>query len=640
MTMKKFTKNYLFLILLLSPFCQASFAQFKIIPLIIIEKDKSFSSKSMALSLPFFDDFSTSINRQDQSKWQKGGGVFINNTYTNNHPTLNIATFDGLKANGTPYDFVNSLAEGSTDTLTSLPIDLAGKTITDSLYLSFFYRGQGLGDKPEFKDSLTLQFLTNGNIWRTVWIDSARIISDKYKQVIIPIRANFYLHSDFQFRFQSYGRQSGQFDVWHLDYVYLDEIKNTLKKGEITRNISDKNPLTKEVTAIYTRDFAARNPITSILKNYSSMPMWQFLAKPEKELTDSVKGDINNLFIVDLLLRFPNYTVKNLLNNVIIQRKDSIATFAPVRSFGALKVKNALNINALKSDTTKAFLKIMFDVKSGDNNPFTINDTISRFIDLNNYYAYDDGTAEQAAEIKEGFGRVAVQFIVNKPDAVSAIRINLQPTVKNISNQRLTFQILANNKGKIGRILKTISDTINVIKYSNSPNAFIEYKIDPVTVIDTFYVGFIQFTDDKPLTIGLDLNTPQFANKHYYNINNEWIQVPNANAPQVSTTFVPIKGSLMIRPVMLGRAIPTKPLANEEEIQDNNLVISPNPSTGIFKWNDVSLKRAEVYDMNGRNIFQERTDNQEINLQNLCTGIYILRLSNEKNTFVRKIIKE
>ena len=96
----------------------------------------------------------------------------------------------------------------------------------------------------------------------------------------------------------------------------------------------------------------------------------------------------------------------------------------------------------------------------------------------------------------------------------------------------------------------------------------------------------------------------------------------------------------MIRPVMLGRAIPTKPLANEEEIQDNNLVISPNPSTGIFKWNDVSLKRAEVYDMNGRNIFQERTDNQEINLQNLCTGIYILRLSNEKNTFVRKIIKE
>ena len=646
--MKRFTKNYLFSTLLLSLFCQVSLAQFKIVPLKNTENIKPSSAKIMALGLPFFDDFSTSVNRPDQLKWQKNGGVFINNTYTNNHPTLNVATFDGLNAGGTPYDFTNSLSEGPIDTLTSQPIDLstnpakggAAYTVADSLYLSFFYRGQGLGDKPDLRDSLRLQFLTNGNIWRTVWVDSAQTVSNQFKQVIIPLRANIYLHSGFQFRFQSYGRQSGQFDVWHLDYVYLDEIKNVLKSGEITRNISIKNPLTKEVTAIFTRDFAARNPITSILKNYSSMPMRQFLAKPESELADSVKADINNLFSVDLLLRFPSYTAKNLQNNLIIQRKDSIATFAPVRSFGTLKVKNSLNINALKSDTTKALLKLAFDVKSGDNSPFTINDTISRTVELSNYYAYDDGTAEQAAEIKKGFGRVAVQYIVNKPDAVSAIRINLQPTVKNISKQRLTFQILANDKGKIGRILKTVSDTLNVIKYSTTSNAFVEYKIDPVTVTDTFYVGFIQFTDDEPLAIGLDLNTPQFANKHYYNISNEWVQVPKADAPQISSTFVPIKGSLMIRPVMLGRTVATKPLANEEEIQDRNLIISPNPSTGIFRWNDESLKNVEVYDMVGRNIMQERTDNQEINLQNLRTGIYFLRLSNEKNTFVRKIVKE
>ncbi len=638
--MKKFTKNYLLSILLLSLFCRVSFAQFQVVPLKNIENNKPSSAKIMALGLPFFDDFSTSINRPNQAKWQKDGGVFISNSYTDNQPTLNVATFDGLRSNGLPYDFNNSLSEGSTDTLTSLPIDLNGKTIADSLYLSFFYRGQGLGDKPDLRDSLKLQFLTNGNIWKTVWIDSAQTVLNQFKQVNIPIRANIYLHSDFQFRFQSYGRQSGQFDVWHLDYVYIDEIKNVLKSGEITRNISTKNPTTKEVTAIYTRDFAARNPITSILKNYSSMPMWQFLAKPEKELADSVKADINNLFIVDLLLRFPNYTVKNLLNNVIIQRKDSIATFAPVRSFGTIKVKNSLNVNALKSDTTKALLKLTFDVKSGDNNPFTVNDTISKNVEMSNYYAYDDGTAEQAAYLKKGFGRFAVQFINNKPDAVTAIRVNIQPTVTNLTGKRLTFQILANDKGKIGRILKTISDTINVIKYPNTPNAFVEYKIDPVAVPDTFYVGFIQFTDDEPLAIGLDLSTPQFANKNYYNISNEWVQVPKADVTQVNSTFIPIKGSLMIRPVMLGRTIPAKPLANEEEIQDKNLVISPNPSTGIFKWNDNSLKNAEVYDMTGKSIFQERTDNQEVNLQNLHTGIYFLRLSNEKNTFVRKIVKE
>jgi Secretion system C-terminal sorting domain len=642
--MKRFTKNYLSLTLLLSFFCQVSIAQFQIVPLKNTEKIKPSSARITALTLPFFDDFSTSINRQDQSKWQKDGGVSINNTFTNNHPTLNVATFDGLNANGSPYDFVNSLSEGPNDTLTSLPIDLsinptkggAAYTVADSLYLSFFYRGQGLGDKPDLRDSLRLQFLTNGNIWKTVWIDSAQTVSSQFKQVIIPVRANIYLHSAFQFRFQSYGRQSGQFDVWHVDYVYLDEIKN----NPFSRNASDKNPTTKEVTTIYTRDFAARNPTTSLLKNYSAMPMWQFLAKPEKELADSVKSDVNNLSTIALRLDFPSYTVKNLLTNQTIQRKDSIAIFVPLKSYGTLKVKTNLNLNELKKDTTKAYLKLSFDVKSGDKSPFSLNDTISKYVDLNNYYAYDDGTAEQAAEIKKGFGRVAVQYIVNKPDAVSAIRINLQPTVKNIAKQRLTFQILANDKGKIGRILKTISDTINVIKYSNSVNAFVEYKIDPVAVTDTFYVGFIQFTDDEPLAIGLDLNTPQFANKHYYNISNEWIQVPKADAPQVNSTFIPIKGSLMIRPVMLGKTIAAKPLANEEEIQDKNLVISPNPSSGIFRWNDESLKNVEVYDMTGRIIFQERSDNQEVNLQNLRTGIYFLRLSNEKNTFVRKIVKE
>lgn len=637
--MNRFTKNFFFLTLLLSLFCQVSFAQFQIIPLKSTEKIKPSSAKITALGLPFFDDFSTSTNRQDLSKWQKDGGVFINNTFTNNHPTLNVATFDGLKADGTPYDFVNSLSEGPTDTLTSLPIDLSGKTLADSLYLSFFYRGQGLGDKPDLRDSLRLQFLTNGNIWRTVWIDSATVVSDKFVQAFIPIRANIFFHAGFQFRFQSYGRQSGQFDVWHLDYVYLDGIKNVLKSGEILRNRSDKNPLTKEVTAIYTRDYATRNPTTSLLKNYSAMPMRQFLAKPENELADSIKSDISNLFNNDLLL-YPNYSVKNLVNDLTIQRRDSIATFVPRKSFATLQVKNLLDINLLKRDTTKAYLKVKFDVKSGDAAIFTVNDTISRYVDLNNYYAYDDGTAEQAAEIKKGFGRVAVQYIVNKPDAVSAIRINLQPTVKNIAKQRLTFQILANDKGKIGRILKTISDTANVVKYSITQNSFVEYKFDPVAVTDTFYVGFIQFTDDEPLAIGLDINTPQFANKHYYNISNEWIQVPKADAPQISSTFIPIKGSLMIRPVMLGRTIPLKPLATEEEIQDKNLVISPNPSTGIFRWNDVSLKNVDVYDVSGRIIFQEHTDNQEVNLQNLQKGIYFLRLSNEKNIFVRKIIKE
>ena len=69
--MKNFTKKYTLITLLLSIFWQVSWAQFQIIPLKNIEKSASSSAKIMALTLPFFDDFSTSINHQDLSKWQK-----------------------------------------------------------------------------------------------------------------------------------------------------------------------------------------------------------------------------------------------------------------------------------------------------------------------------------------------------------------------------------------------------------------------------------------------------------------------------------------------------------------------------------------------------------------------------------------
>jgi len=78
------------------------------------------------LTLPFFDDFSSSSGFPDTSKWLYGsvGGTYINNRFCVDPPTLNVATFDGLKADGTPYNFTDPLAEGKADSLVSWPIDL------------------------------------------------------------------------------------------------------------------------------------------------------------------------------------------------------------------------------------------------------------------------------------------------------------------------------------------------------------------------------------------------------------------------------------------------------------------------------------------------------------------------------------
>ncbi|MDZ7898675.1 MAG: T9SS type A sorting domain-containing protein [Arcicella sp.] len=611
-------------------------AQFQTVPLRNTEISKNSSAKTTALSLPFFDDFSTSNITANTQNWLKGGGSFINNNASLSHPTLNMATFDGLKANGVPYNFNDSFANGATDSLTSQTIDLSKSAIRDSVYLSFFYQSQGLGEVADANDSLIVQFLTNGDKWETVFVakdgrhiigrDTIKIVNNtKFIQILLPINATKYFHDKFQFRFRTFGRQSGQFDVWHIDYVYLDKIR--------------ANPQFQRYNALAKRldfyDYAFKSNVSPILKNYNAMPFTQFLVKPEKEMSDSIKANVYALWTENIVTSA--FTVTNLPTGKIILspkvRRDTLSTNVFNNQTTSFVLKNPL-ADLLKNETgDKLILKAKFSMNSGDF--FKMNDTVSRIVELDNYYAYDDGTAEEGAYLKKGFGRVAVQFINNKPDAVKAIRINLQTFLDStrLANTNLSLQIMANDRGKPGRILRGFNGKII---YPNTNNGFVEYAIDPVAVTDTFYVGYTQLSDDEALVVGLDNNTPQFANKHFYNVANSWINVANVAA---NTGFVPIKGSLMIRPVMGGVAKEIT-LATEEEIQDRNLVIYPNPTSDIIRWNDASLKNAEIIEMSGRSVLLQKTDNQEINISNLNSGTYILRLSNDKNTFVRKIVKQ
>ncbi len=76
--------------------------------------------------LGFFDDFSVTVGSSpDTNKWLLGSGVYVNNSFGIKQPSVNIATFDGMKANGLPYS--DTLAvKGYCDTLTSRMIDLRG----------------------------------------------------------------------------------------------------------------------------------------------------------------------------------------------------------------------------------------------------------------------------------------------------------------------------------------------------------------------------------------------------------------------------------------------------------------------------------------------------------------------------------
>ena len=93
------------------------------------------------MGLPFFDDFASPTFASEGGPHHPSSGSVPparrTFTYALDAPTVGQATLDGLRADGFPYAF-NPEANGWADTLTSVPINLAGRTPEDNIHLIFF----------------------------------------------------------------------------------------------------------------------------------------------------------------------------------------------------------------------------------------------------------------------------------------------------------------------------------------------------------------------------------------------------------------------------------------------------------------------------------------------------------------------
>jgi hypothetical protein len=78
-------------------------------------------------------------------------------------------------------------------------------------------------------------------------------------------------------------------------------------------------------------------------------------------------------------------------------------------------------------------------------------------------------------------------------------------------------------------------------------------------------------------------------------------------------------------------------LGTEKDIQDQQLVVFPNPAKDYVSWNDPTLRNIELIDFQGQSILKQRVSESRVSVENLNSGIYLLLLSDERNTFVRKI---
>jgi hypothetical protein len=555
-----------------------------------------------AISLPFFDDFYQSSPFPDPTKWI-GNDVYINATYPISPPTIGVATFDGLKGDGTPHNpTINAI--GFCDSLASQPFDLSGLNNADDVFLSFFFQSQGFGERPDAGiDFLRAEFLHPDGYWVEQWRGAADSVRP-FRQVFLHVKDDF-LYDGFQFRFVRYGRLSGNLDHFHIDYVRMDKDRDT---------IFDKN-LT---------EMAYQYLPSGLLKRYYVMPYNQF---------DST--ELSNQHSVQIRNNFVNFTT----DIVDFWEAKEVATNTPLGNFnGPSRDFLALTDNPVSyeifdiptiftDDEVTIRVDYHFDCSAEIGLPAAIqaNNTVSKEQVFSNYFAYDDGSAELAYRLEDAPGaKVAVRYHLNKPDTLRAIKFHVANYNTNLS-QALFSVLVWKGFGKNGEadtllyredfvkvsdLKKAAGDAVNDFSYYALNKEFIlEEGLDELVLEGDFYMGF-QLTNSGLLNFGFDVNT-NGSDHHFVNFGSGWSK----------SLF---QGSIMVNAVV-GKALPWQLTPVKEQISNiPDVVAFPNPTKGkVFLKNlPQQASSVSVVDMLGRVVMERGSFGAFLDMGNLADGIY------------------
>jgi hypothetical protein len=556
-------------------------------------------SKSLTgdtLELPFFDDFSGRSFFPDSAKWSDNY-VFINNTYSDNQITAGIATFDALNSTGELYETASSISFEA-DNLTSQPLNLnypAGENIR----LSFCFQAGGLADLPEENDSLTLQFYApEEEKWCSVWKNKGNSYPD-FRSVIIGIDQDRFLKKGFRFRFINYASLSsnvndlsliGNCDQWHIDYVLLD-----------------KNRESDDTT--YT-DVAFTLPLRSLLNEHEAIPWKQYQEIQYQEMGDSITIHYRNNDIIKRNVT-RNFEIWDVYNNTL--SKSFTAGTINMDPLTAVDSKAGYVYSFESSNTDSALFMIKCWLITDNYDP-KVNDTIVYYQHFNNYFAFDDGSAEGGYGVN-GLGSnnamVAYRFKSFIPDTLRGVQICFNDSYMN-SNQRLfDLMIWADAGGFPGDVLYSQEEVM--VKLADNLNGFHTYVLSvSVPVDDIFYVGWRQ-RSEAFLNAGLDINTPHNG-KQYYWINGDW------NISQIS-------GSVMIRPV-LGPPLVTS--VNDLRYRNDNILhFWPNPANDFIIIDPGDSQKAgliniSIFDLQGRELINVPLRGDRIDISSLREGLYII----------------
>jgi hypothetical protein len=278
-----------------------------------------------------------------------------------------------------------------------------------------------------------------------------------------------------------------------------------------------------------------------MLQNYEEMPYPQYCDNPTNEIRDTIDILISNRDLDSHLSSYNyyvtapggtfsktynggNYNIRNFYYN----------GYVDYQPFAHPPVSFLFPISS--SDSASFLMKhIVKDINPGS----VLGDTIQAWQKFYNYFAYDDGTPEESYGLTPAGSKLAYRFHLNKsPDTLRAVQMYFNRTLSNASQQWFYLCVWNDNAGVPG---DTIYSDLVLPYYTDSLNKFITYHIyPPLRITGTFYVGWIQTTNDN-LSIGFDrYNNSQ--SEVFYNTMGQW-----------NNSF--FAGSLLMRPVV-GKPIP------------------------------------------------------------------------------------
>lgn len=575
-----------------------------------------------SMSLPFFDDFSTpslpnaeGVGYELYHRWADTSAR-ITQTFAVGAPTIGVATMDGLDATGYPYSFVDVNTPGWCDTLTSLPLALNGYFPESNVHVMFYVEGGGLGNAPEpFEDKLILEFKSVDDVsgevfWTEVWsTDSVSSVS--FERVFVPVDQPMHLTNGFQFRFRNYGAMGGNVDLWHIDYVLLND---------------QIDPETFEVVS----EVAIMRPENTLLRDFTRMPWTHFQENPVFFMRDSLTLLQRNLSTTQADNVFTGFSVRYEDNTMEFPNFFQNTNVLPESVFttGMYIGSNPQGDDFVFDDTVNDTCAI-FDVSFWESSIGLLhtekvgvvdNDSIAFQQVFSNDYAYDDGSAEKAYSLTATGGKLAVRFPIAEPDTLLGLAIHFTPYYTNSDLETFLLRAWSDSSGMPAQQLGENYEFHTPQYFTDGYDLFAFYAYDdPIPVDGIVHVGLVQ-ANDAMLNFGLDKNTNANLGEVHYQLGlgGSWISSE-------------IPGTVMIRPVLRAGKEEIWSAIEEPNGLDRALYVYPNPSAAGTLNAVVQLPgNWELWNVHGQRVDAGNwvaPGLHSISTINRAPGIYILQHS-------------